>query len=68
MPFKIKSRVVALNKYLVDLIPELEKRGISVCSPSILSESISGKRKGPKADRIVSVSNEIVTEWENERR
>lgn len=36
MPFKIKVRLAELGKKQVDLIPELEKRGLKV-SPAELS-------------------------------
>ncbi len=66
MPFKIKARLAELGKKQVDLIPELEKRGLKV-SPAELSGAILGRVKQPKADKVLSASNEIISEWERER-
>ena len=64
MLYNIKARIITLGKRLVDLIPELEKRGIIVSAPPHLSNALNGKDITPKAVEIVRVSNEIVTEWE----
>lgn len=62
MVFKIKARVYALDKNLKDLLPEMEKRGLSV-DKTELSPALNG-RQSPKAQKIVTLANEIVTEWE----
>ena len=64
MLFNIKARIITLGKRLVDLIPELAKRGIIVSAPSHLSNALNGKDTTPKAKEIVRVSNEIITAWE----
>lgn len=48
----------------MDLIPVLKERGISV-SPCELSNTLSGVLQSPKAEKILSAANEIVTEWEH---
>lgn len=64
MLYKIKSRIYALGKKVNDLIPALrEKYGITT-NPSEISNSLSGNLQSPKAQGIVTYSNEIVTEWE----
>ena len=67
MLFDIKSRVHALNKKCVMLLPELMERGINT-NPAQLSNSLHGYYKGGKYDAIVSACNEIVSEWEKEVR
>lgn len=66
MPFKIKVRLAELGKKQVDLIPELAKRGLKV-NPTELSLAILGRKQQPKTDKILSVANEIVSEWEKEK-
>lgn len=66
MPFKIKVRLAELGKKQVDLIPELAKRGLKV-NPTELSLAILGRKQQPKTDKILSIANEIVSEWERER-
>lgn len=64
MPFKIKVRLAELGKKQVDLIPKLAKRGLKV-NPTELSFAILGRKQQPKTDKILSATNEIVSEWEN---
>lgn len=64
MTFKIKSRVYALNKKIQDLIPKIEARGIMTVSRAELSDALNGGRQTPKAQQIVTLANEIVSEWE----
>lgn len=64
MVFKIKSRVYALGKNLQDLIPEIETRGVMTVSRAELSDALKGNKQTPKAQQIVTLANEIVTEWE----
>lgn len=65
MLFEIKPRIYRLDRKLIDLIPELKKRGIDAV-PSEISVAIAGLRTSKKFADIVSASNEIVTEWEKE--
>lgn len=46
------------------LINELEERGI-VTEKTELSSIIKGTRRGPKAEKIIDASAEILTEYEN---
>lgn len=66
MPFKIKVRLAELGRKQVELIPELAKQGLSV-NPTELSLAILGRSQQPKAEKILSVANEIISAWENER-
>lgn len=66
MPFRIKVRLIELGKKNIDLIPELNKRGMNV-APSELSLAINGVLQSPKAEKIVSAANEIVLCWEQEQ-
>lgn len=67
MLFKIKVRLAELGKKQVDLIPELEKRGLKA-NPTELSYAIRGITQSPKSGKILSAANEIVSEWEREQR
>ena len=51
------------GRKLIDLIPELEKKGIRT-NQTELSKALSGIGQQPKHAEIVSVANEIVTAWE----
>lgn len=66
MIFKIKSRVYALGKKMQDLIPEIETRGIMTVSRAELSDALKGDKQTPKAQQIVTLANEIVSEWERD--
>jgi len=66
MLYKIKSRIYALGKKVNDLIPALKEKYGIVTNPSEISNSLSGNLQSPKAQDIVSYSNEIVTAWEIE--
>ena len=66
MLYKIKSRIYALGKKVNDLIPTLKEKYGIVTNPSEISNSLSGNLQSPKAQDIVSYSNEIVTAWEIE--
>ncbi len=66
MPFKIKVRLAELGKKQVDLIPELEKKGLKV-SPTELSLAILGRSQQPKMAKVLSAANEIISVWEREQ-
>jgi len=66
MLFNIKARLIVLGKRVIDLIPELEKRGITKVTPGELSNALNGRNTADKAQSIVTASNGIVTEWEKE--
>lgn len=66
MIYKIKSRIYALGKKVNDLIPALRENYGITTNPSEISNSLSGNLQSPKAQDIVSYSNEIVTAWEIE--
>ena len=66
MLFRLRSRLFELGNKHKDLIPELRSAGITAV-PSELSNALSGVNTGPKATRIVSLANAIVTGWEKEQ-
>ena len=68
MTFNIKSRVIAMNKKVKDLLPELEKRLNTTVQTTELSAALNATPEmiKPKHARIVEKANEIVTEWEKE--
>ena len=68
MLYNIKARLISIGKKVVDLIPELEKRGIARVTPGELSNALNGRNTAQKAQDIVSHSNTIVSEWEKIRR
>ena len=63
MQFEIKIRLIRLGRKQKDLIPVLRGKGI-IATPAELSNAINDIDQGPKAKQIVSVSNEIVSQWE----
>ena len=65
MHYRINSRLKVLGKNTDDLIPILRERGINVTAAEIKT-ALSGESQSPKAQDIVSYSNEIVTAWEIE--
>ena len=67
MPFRIKVRLAELGRKQVELIPDLEKRQITT-NAADLSNTLKGVLQSPKAEKILSAANEIVTEWEQEHR
>ena len=62
-PYNIKARTIMQGRKLIDLIPELEKRGIRT-NQTELSKALSGIGQQPKHGEIVSAANEIVSAWE----
>ena len=63
--FNIKARLAALGRTGTDCIMEIQNRGES-CSPSQFSDSIHGRYRLPKGQRICTMANKIVGEWEAE--
>ena len=61
--FDIKNRLYALSRTNADCIRELQNRGERVTSPEF-SRYIRRQQTGPKAERILSMANQIITEWE----
>ena len=65
--YDIKLRLMKLNLTQVWLVQQLEKRyGVTV-DPAHLSRFINGVSKTPKAQRVLSLCNEILKEKEAER-
>ncbi|HNX65157.1 MAG TPA: hypothetical protein PKI60_08255 [Oscillospiraceae bacterium] len=68
MIFNIKSRVIAMDKKVKELLPELEKRMNTSVKDTELSAALNSvsEKLTPKHARIIEFSNQIVTEWEKE--
>lgn len=63
----IKIKLLELNKRQKDLLEELRNRGYSIQPPE-LSVFINKQLTTPKADVILGLCDEILTEWENESK
>lgn len=61
----VKSRMADLGITQVDMILELQKRGINV-QPPMMSSILRGVYTYPKAKQILAVCKEILKERENE--
>ena len=61
----VKSRMADLGMTQVDMILELQKRGINV-QPPMMSSILRGVYTYPKAKQILAVCKEILKERENE--
>ena len=59
----IKIRLLELGKKQIDLLAELERRGISA-APTELYDSINERLKTPKGTRIRTECLNILDEWE----
>lgn len=66
MPFRIKSRCYDCGKQLKDILFALRDDYNMKVIASELSNAMSETDVGPKAKRILSNANEIVTKWEAE--
>lgn len=56
---EIKARLALIGHTQVWLITQLAERGITV-SETELSHILAGRRTGPKAEKVITVSYEIV--------
>ncbi len=68
MPFRIKVRLTEMNRSQASLIPILKSKYDLKVDPAELSKILKGFMQTPKADKVLSAANEIVTEWEHEAR
>lgn len=64
----IKVRLLELNKRQTDLLEELRKRGYKTLQPPELSLFINKKLTTPKAREVLSLCEEILSEWESETK
>lgn len=64
----IKARVCMVGKKLVDLGEEAARRGASVNDPSVITVALSGRSGSDNAKLVRKLSEEIVSEWECEKR
>lgn len=66
MRYRIKARLAELGKKNVDVIREINLKGLS-CSASEFSDAINGRNKSEKADSICEMASKIISEWENDK-
>lgn len=59
----IKSRLAAIGKRQIDLLPELAEKGYRI-APSQLSRYIGGWDNTPQAVAVRELVYEILKEWE----
>jgi hypothetical protein len=60
---EVKIRLLKLGKKQIDLMDELNKRGLNVAQ-SQLSDSLSGRLQSPKGTKIRTECLYILDEWE----
>ena len=60
---KVKDRMEALGVTQVDMILELQKRGMTV-SPPMMSQILRGVYTSPKGRKVLTVCEDILTEHE----
>lgn len=58
-----RLRLYQLDKTQRDLLKAIRARGVR-CSPSELSETLTGALVSPKATMLRNVADSILTEWE----
>lgn len=63
---EIKDRMEALGVTQVDMILELQKRGITV-SPPMMSQILRGVYNFPKGQKALSVCEKILAKYERSR-
>lgn len=62
----IKAKLFELGKKQVDLLEELRKRGYAKLQPPELSTFINKRTTTPKANEVLELCCEILSEWEKE--
>lgn len=62
-----RLRLYQLDKTQRDLLEAIRARGIR-CTPSELSDTLTGSLVSPKATMLRNVAEEIVTDWENKAK
>jgi hypothetical protein len=65
--YRIKIRLLELEKTQADLIPILATRGIKTNSAEV-SNAVNGRLFTPKAKMIVEEADRIISKWEMERK
>ena len=60
---KIRAKLVELYLSSAWLLNQLERAGVSI-QGSVLSNILSGTRKGPQADRVLAESKQILENYE----
>lgn len=62
----IKVRLTQLEKKQIELLNEVRKRGYPRLAPCALSSYINGHVVGPQADAVLTITREILDEWEKD--
>lgn len=65
---ELKLRLVVLDKQQTDIVRELQKRGFSNLKPTTFGAYLSRRVTGPQADTVLTLAEEIVTQWEKEAK
>lgn len=60
---QIRAKLVELYLSSAWLLNQLEKAGVSI-QGSVLSNILSGTRKGPQADRVLAASKQVLDSYE----
>lgn len=64
MPYRLKVRLMVIGKTQTDLQMALKERGYKI-STTYFNRAINGHESTKTLDLILSVADQIVTEWEN---
>ncbi len=67
MRYSIKARLAELGKKNVDVIEEINRRGVNCCAPQF-SDAINGRKKTETADLMCEMANDIISEWEKAKK
>ena len=65
---EVKIVLLKAGKKQVDLLEEIRKRGYPNLYDSQLSRYVTGRERGPQAAAVMELCEEIIDEWENERK
>lgn len=66
MRYRIKARLAELGRTSVEVIEEIRRRGVDT-SPTRFSAAIRGADRGPKAEKLCEMADQIISEWEVSR-
>ena len=62
--YQIKLRCLSLGVTMSSLMVEVRKRAAVPLTPGDWSRMVNGWLQTPKAERLLSIADEILTEWE----
>nr|DAK92763.1 MAG TPA: hypothetical protein [Caudoviricetes sp.] len=64
--YQIKSRLAAVGRTQMQLIAEMEKRGVYIPRPNHFSASLRKRQLTDLEANRLELADKIITEWENE--